>query len=163
MIGGTLFFTDLLQSFKNRKIVMLAWQCRMACSMLDDFFALGYKVEMTLFEIFIYLLLEYILRIVLDDVQSNPTQGICLFCRVRFLKELKIFAWFYVKSIFFEQVSGYYQELKEWMIFDLSRNWNFILKATFRTKWSFSIKDSVLNWMCSPYWKILRLWKNCLG
>ena len=31
---------------------MLAWQCRMACSMLDDFFALGYKVEMTLFEIF---------------------------------------------------------------------------------------------------------------
>jgi hypothetical protein len=92
MIGGTLFFTDLLQSFKNRKIVMLAWQCRMACSMLDDFFALGYKVEMTLFEIFIYLLLEYILRIVLDDVQSNPTQGICLFCRVRFLKELKIFA-----------------------------------------------------------------------
>ena len=90
---------------------MLAWQCRMACSMLDDFFALGYKVEMTLFEIFIYLLLEYILRIVLDDVQSNPTQGICLFCRVRFLKELKIFAWFYVKSIFLEQVSGYWRNL----------------------------------------------------
>jgi hypothetical protein len=37
----------------------------------------------------------------LDDVQSNPTQGICLFCRVRFQKELNIFAWFYVKSIFF--------------------------------------------------------------
>jgi hypothetical protein len=34
---------------------MLAWQCRMAFSMLDDvpyFFALGYQVDMTLFEIF---------------------------------------------------------------------------------------------------------------
>ena len=57
-------------------------------------------------------------------------------------------------QFFFEKVSGYDQELKEFMIFDLSRNWNFILKATFRTKWLFSIKDSVLNCMCSPYWKI---------
>ena len=49
---------------------MLAWQCRMACSMLDDFFALGYQVDMTLFEIFTFCWNTYIHRIVHECMRS---------------------------------------------------------------------------------------------
>ena len=49
-------------------------------------------------------------------------------------------------QFFIEQVSGYYQEL---MIFDSSRNWNFILKATFRTKGR--LVSRILFWIeCAP-------------
>ena len=146
MIGGTLFFTDLLQSFKNRKIVMLAWQCRMACSMLDDF----------------YLLLEYILRNVLDDVNAfNQTQHKAFACFVEYdSKRNWRFVWLYVKSIFYRTSFRILSRVDD---FRFIKELEFYFKGNVSNKRSFSIKDSVLNWMCSPYWKILRLWKNCLG
>ena len=67
---------------------MLAWQCRMACSMLDDlpyFFALGYQVDMTLFEIFTCCWNTHIHRIVFDDVNAfNQTQHKAFACFVEY-------------------------------------------------------------------------------